>query len=143
MLNLYNRRLPLDRQRHARAGWNACAMVFLLPCQKGFTNYVDRTDRHEQSLETRRFVAIETWIVASKKLTFKSVRFEQNIPGDPLSFHLQELPQPVHSLHYALMHHNVTSCDLDELRALRTKALNSVTGYLRLSESAKSNASVN
>src|SRR3954470_10909954 len=36
--------------------------------QEGFTNHVDRTDRHEQSLEAGRFVAIKAWIVASKKL---------------------------------------------------------------------------
>ena len=81
--------------------------------QKGFTNHVDRTDCHEQSLEIGRFVAIKAWIVASKELAFKSVRFEQDISGNPLSFRLQEFSQSIHSLYYALMHHGVTSGDLD------------------------------
>src|SRR4051794_33212114 len=99
------------------------ANSFIRPCPEGFTNHVDRTDRHEQSLEAGRFVAIKAWIVASKKLTFKSVRFEQNISGDPLSFHLQELPQPVHSLHYAPMHHSVTSCHLDVIACASHKGI--------------------
>ena len=83
------------------------------------------TERHgsEQSLETGRSVGTKAWIVASNKLTFKSVRFEQNISGDPLSFHLQELPQPVHSLNYAVMHHSVTSCDRDVIACASHKGV--------------------
>jgi|SRR5947209_1877267 len=79
---------------------------------EGFTNYVVN-EIPRKSLETGRFVPIKAGIVASKKLTFKPVRFEQNVPRDSLSLHLQELPKPVHGLYYAFMHHSVASGDLD------------------------------
>ena len=72
---------------------------------------------------TGTFVAVKAWIVLSKELAFKSARFEQDISRNPLSFHLQELPQPVHSLHYALMHHNVTSRDLDVIACASHKGV--------------------
>src|SRR3954454_5702868 len=102
--------------------------------QEAFTNHVDRTDRHQQCLETGRFVAIKAWIVASKELAFKSVRLEQDISGNPLSFHLQELPQPVHSLHYALMHHSVTSCDLHVIACASHKRVELGHGLFALVE---------
>src|SRR5206468_3499917 len=36
---------------------------------------------------------------------------------------LARTPLPVHSLHYALMHHNVTSCDLDVIACASHKGV--------------------
>ncbi len=63
--------------------------------------------------ETRGLVSSEMRIVTSKKKTFQSVGFDQNLTGHSLSFGLKIVDEPVNGLGNLAMYHPVATCPVD------------------------------